>query len=110
MSEEEGDRDSFNHTSKFQPGEILYAVAMNDRDQIPTQLRAWPNYSREQMEALVRIARLLVENYGLEIVGHEEIEPFKTIHLEFFFLQHRKPMSRPATYFKDPICFQILDQ
>jgi N-acetylmuramoyl-L-alanine amidase len=67
----------FSHISRFQPGEYLYGIALNDRGQTPVKLRPWMRYSKEQMEALVLIARLLVEKYNVQIVGHEEIKSFK---------------------------------
>lgn len=65
----------FRHVSNFDPGSYIYAVAQNDGD--PHNLRPWPCYPKAQMDALVPLARLLVDHYGLKIFGHEELKSFK---------------------------------
>lgn len=67
----------FNHISNFQPGEVIYAVALNDRVTRPDNIRAWPRYPEAQLDALVPLALTLASHYGLQVVGHEELRSFK---------------------------------
>jgi N-acetylmuramoyl-L-alanine amidase len=66
----------FKHISKFQPGEYIYAIGLNDRNGQKI-VRPWPRFPKAQLDALIPIVRLLVEHFGLQIVGHEEIKTFK---------------------------------
>jgi N-acetyl-anhydromuramyl-L-alanine amidase AmpD len=76
LNEDPGNQHLFNHISKFQPGEYIYAIGLNDRDGLKT-VRPWPRFPKAQIEALIPITRLLVERFDLQIVGHEEIKNFK---------------------------------
>ena len=67
----------FNAISKFQPGEIVYGVALNDRVHLPDNIRPWQRYPPEQLDALVPLALLLASHYGLQVMGHEELRTFK---------------------------------
>lgn len=72
LNEDPDQQHLFNHISKFHPGEYIYAIGLNDRNGLKT-VRPWPRFSKAQLDALIPIARLLVEHFGLQIVGHEEI-------------------------------------
>jgi N-acetylmuramoyl-L-alanine amidase len=76
LNEDPGNEHLFNHVSKFQRGEYIYAIGLNDRNGLKT-VRPWPRFPKAQLEALIPIIQLLVEHFGLQIVGHEEIKDFK---------------------------------
>jgi N-acetylmuramoyl-L-alanine amidase len=76
LNETPGNEHLFNHISKFQRGAYIYAIGLNDRNGLKT-VRPWPRFPQVQLEALIPITRLLVEHFGLQIVGHEEISDVK---------------------------------
>ena len=75
LRDDEKVKHHFAYIGNFKQGEYIYARTMNEGDQQP--LRPFPRYPKEQMEALVKISRTLVQQYGLKIFGHEEIKSFK---------------------------------
>ncbi len=59
--------------SEYEEHEYIRAWALND-----SRFRYWPLYPKEQLDALLKISRLLIDTYRIkDVVGHEELYSYK---------------------------------
>ena len=59
--------------SEYPEDTYIYASALND-----SSFRYWPLFPKEQLDALLEIAKTLIANYNItDVAGHEELASYK---------------------------------